>query len=89
MTTKQMSMIVGAIVLAGILVAFGPGLLGNYQQAQRDDSLECTLYGLADSVDNLAALKGQSPDRAAAGCNEERPSATNMYAVCRPYYANI
>lgn len=79
MTTKQMSMIVGAIVLAGILVAFGPGLLGNYQQAQRDDSLECTLYGLADSVDNLAALKGQSPDRAAterkrraAGCTPSR-----------------
>jgi hypothetical protein len=79
MSRMQLAAIFGAIVIAGGLVAFGPQALDRYQQSQRDDSFDCSMYRLAVSTDNLAALSGQRPDRAeterkgrAGGCTPVR-----------------
>jgi hypothetical protein len=65
MTNKQVAVIVAAILVAGMLAVFGPSLLGSSQQSARDDSLDCSMYRLMASTDNLKALSGKMVDRAA------------------------
>lgn len=79
MSTKQILIIAGAIILAGVLIAFGPGVLSTQKQAQIDESFECAAYRAQVSLDNLVALNGKRPDREttermrrAAGCTPVR-----------------
>lgn len=78
MSSKQTAAIIAAILLAGGAMAFGPGLLSSYQQSKRDESFDCSIYRASVATDNLAALSGQRPDRAAT---ERKRQA----AGCTPY----
>lgn len=76
MTRTQLAVIAGAIVLAGVVVAFGPSAVADYRQSQRDDSLTCKSFQLSLAIARKDAANGKRPDwdaleqeRLAGGCS--------------------
>ena len=53
MTNKQLFIIVGAVILAGCLAAFGPSAFASSQQAQRDASGDCHIYRMWATLNSV------------------------------------
>jgi len=78
MTNIQLSIIVGAVVLAGCLAAFGPNAFASFRQAQRDDSFNCQMYRLEGSLNRVKKLSG-------GGVNRLEEERLRQSGGCSPY----